>query len=198
MRHNNIRDTTARLLEEVCHDVQIEPKLMPVVTESEEVYDVARGNIAENARLDVAARGVWSSFDRSFVDIRVTHPNCLSNVDKTLREIYERNEKEKKDSYESRVIHIERGNFTPLVFSTSGGMAPECTKFFNRVALKIADKKGERYQQVIAYVRTRLRFAMLKSTLVALRGYRGMQVDRETPLHSLNFNLIPSSKYSII
>ncbi|KAL5262366.1 hypothetical protein ACHWQZ_G007921 [Mnemiopsis leidyi] len=119
LRHNNIRDTTAKLLEEVCYDVQIEPRLIPIVEHNEEVYDTARGNKAENARLDVAARGVWSQFDRSFVDIRVTHPNCLSNSDKTLQELYNKHEKEKKDLYESRVIHVERGNFTPLGFPSS-------------------------------------------------------------------------------
>ena len=149
-------------------------------------------NLAEHARLDVAARGVWSQYDRSFVDIRVTHPNCLSNSDKTLKEIYERNEKEKKDFYESRVIHVERGNFTPLVFSTSGGMAPGCQRFFKRVATMIAEKKGQKYQHVVTYVRTRLRFAMLKSTLIAIRGYRGRVINKEVPLDELNFNTIPT------
>ena len=72
---STIRDTTAKLLEEVCYDVQIEPRLIPISGENEEVYDAVRGNVAEHARLDVAARGVWSQYDRSFVDIRVTHPN---------------------------------------------------------------------------------------------------------------------------
>ncbi|KAL5266795.1 hypothetical protein ACHWQZ_G003996 [Mnemiopsis leidyi] len=191
LRHNNIRDTTAKLLEEVCYDVQIEPRLIPINGESGEVYDTARGNIAENARLDVAARGVWSQYDRSFVDIRVTHPNCLSNSGKSLQEIYEKHEKEKKEFYESRVIHVERGNFTPLVFTTSGGMAPACQQFFKRVATMMADKRGLTYQQIISYVRTRLRFAMLRSTLIAVRGFRGRAKNKELPLYEVDFNIIP-------
>ena len=198
LRHNNIRDTTAKLLEEVCYDVQIEPMLIPISGENEEVYDAVRGNVAEHARLDVAARGVWSQYDRSFVDIRVTHPNCLSNSDKTLMEIYEKNEKEKKDFYESRVIHVERGNFTPLVFSTSGGMAPGCQKFFKRVAMMIAEKKGQKYQHVVTYVRTRLRFSMLKSTLIAIRGYKGRVINKEVSLDELNFNTIPTPGSMVI
>ena len=197
LRHNNIRDTTARLLEEFCYDVQIEPRLIPIAEGNEEVYET-RGNVAENARLDVAARGVWSQYDRSFVDIRVTHPNCLSNSDKTLQEIYEKNEKEKKDFYESRVIHVERGNFTPLVFSTSGGMAPGCQKFFKRVAMMIAEKKGQKYQHVVTYVRTRLRFSMLKSTLIAIRGYKGRVINKEMSLNELNFNTIPTPGSTVI
>ena len=191
LRHNNIRDTTAKVLEEVCYDVQIEPRLIPINGESEEVYDTARGNIAENARLDVAARGVWSQYDRSFVDIRVTHPNCLSNSGKSLQEIYEKHEKEKKEFYESRVIHVERGNFTPLVFTTSGGMAPACQRFFKRVATMIADKRGQTYQHVVSYVRTRLRFAMLRSTLIAIRGFKGRVKNKELSVDEVDFNIIP-------
>ena len=38
-----------------------------------------RSSREDNARLDVSGRGVWSPFDCTFVDIRVTHPNCQSN-----------------------------------------------------------------------------------------------------------------------
>ena len=34
-------------------------------------------NTAEQARLDISAKAEWTSFDKSFFDIRVTHPNCL-------------------------------------------------------------------------------------------------------------------------
>ena len=39
----------------------------------------------DQARLDVSARGVWTPFDKTFLDIRVSHPNCLSNRTKTLK-----------------------------------------------------------------------------------------------------------------
>ena len=44
----HILDTTAKLLEEVCYDVQFEPRLIPI--SGEEVCDAIRGNIAEHAR----------------------------------------------------------------------------------------------------------------------------------------------------
>ena len=34
LRHNMIRDVTAKLLDEVCHDVRVEPQLLPVTGES--------------------------------------------------------------------------------------------------------------------------------------------------------------------
>ena len=41
-------------------------------------------------RLDISALGVWTPFDKTFLNIRVPHPNCLSNRTKTLKEVYER------------------------------------------------------------------------------------------------------------
>ena len=96
------------------------------------------------------------------------------------------------------MIHVERGNFTPLVFSTSGGMAPGCQKFFRRVATMIAEKKGQKYQHVVTYVRTKLRFSMLKSTLIAIRGYKGRVINKEVSLDELNFNTIPTPRSMVI
>ncbi len=194
MRHNHIRNTTAKLLTEACHDVKVEPHLLPVNNHGE-AYDRGRTNAAPNARLDVSARGVWSPYDRSFLDIRVAHPNCLSNRDKTLKQLYQQHENEKKNQYNLRVMHVERGNFTPLVFLTTGGMAPECKRFFNRVSNLIAEKKKEDYKAVVSCVRTKLRFAMLKSTLIAIRGFRGKKSTRtDIEIEDLSFNLIPTVK----
>lgn len=131
-----------------------------------------RSNTSDQARLDIiSARGVWSPFDRTFLDVRVSHPNAPSNRSKTLKKLYEDNEKEKKLAYNDRVINIEKGNFSPLVFLTTGGMAKECLRFNNRIADLISRKRGERYSDVVKYIRTKLRFSMLRSTLIALRGY---------------------------
>ena len=100
MTHNNIRDTMANLLREVCHDVKVEPQLQKV---NEGDCLNPKTITGDQARLDVSARGVWTPFDKTFLDIRVSHPNCLSNRTKTLQEVYEEIEKEKKDEYLERV-----------------------------------------------------------------------------------------------
>ena len=41
------------------------------------------------------------------------------------------------------------------------------------------------------HVRTRLRFALLKSILVAVQGYRGKSRGGETDIGEIDFNLIP-------
>ena len=114
MRHNQVRDTIADVMKEVCHDVQLEPQLIAIEDEEKPVSQ--HSSTADNARLDVSARGVWASFDRTFIDIRVTHPNCRSNRDKTLKQIYEEHETKKKRKYNGTVLNVEKGNFTLLVF----------------------------------------------------------------------------------
>ena len=37
----------------------------------------------------------------------------------------------RKKEYNERVLNVEKGNFTPLVFLTSGGMSKECKRFIN-------------------------------------------------------------------
>jgi len=85
---------------------------------------------------------------------------------KSLAEVYQQHEKE-KNKYNQRVIDIEKSSFNPLVF-TSGGMAPEYTRVNKILAKKIAKKSKEPYATVMTYVRTKLRFAFLRSTLAAL------------------------------
>ena len=87
--------------------------------------------------------------------------------------MYRAHKLEKKQKYNARVINIERATFTPLVFSTSGGMGPEASVFYKRVAEKIANKSSQRYSDIISFIRRRLRFDLLKTCLISLRGFRG-------------------------
>ena len=64
-----------------------------------------------------------------------------SNVTVSLKALYKQNESEKKALYEDRVLQVEKGSFHPLVFLTTGGTGPSCTKVIKRIAGKIAGKK---------------------------------------------------------
>ena len=74
MRHNELRDITARLMQEVFYDVTTEPRLQPLSNKTQE----RRSAICEeNARVDVAARGFWSDgshVQKAYFDIRVFNP----------------------------------------------------------------------------------------------------------------------------
>jgi len=58
IRHNEIRDLTAALLTEVCHDVAIEPCLQPLNGEN---FSHHTANVEDGARADVKARGFWTA-----------------------------------------------------------------------------------------------------------------------------------------
>ena len=50
---------------------------------------------------------------------------------------------EKKRKYNYRVTELEQGTFTPLVFTTTGGMAVECLRYHSRLAELLSAKKQE-------------------------------------------------------
>ena len=69
-RHNAIRDAYAEILKEVCVDVRTEPGLLPVNPANLSSSAIT----TDQARLDIVATGLWSPFERTFFDVRVTHP----------------------------------------------------------------------------------------------------------------------------
>ena len=94
LRHNEIRDFTASLLTEVCHDVQVEPELQPLTGES---LTNATANTQDGARLDISANGVWGGrFEKTFLDVRVFNPLAPSNRHSTPSTCYMKHEREKK------------------------------------------------------------------------------------------------------
>ena len=96
-------------------------------------------------------------------------------------------------AYNDRVLQIEKASFVPLVYTTTGGMSKQCEKTHKRIAELIANKKNESYSDVINHLRTRLRFALLKSILVAVRGVRGKSYHKsEDNMNNTNFNMIPN------
>ena len=106
--------------------------------------------------------------------------------------MYKQHEEEKRKKYEQLVIQIEKCSFIPLVYSTTGGMAPKALEFHKRLASLVAEKRNERYEDVMGTMRTKLAFSLLKSVLVSLRGHKGKRnYAPATPISCLSFNLIP-------
>ena len=187
MRHNDLRDLNITMQKEVCCDVISEPSLLPIQTEEVD------GTLADRAAPDVSSRGLWSTFERTFFDVRVLHPNAPSYRSTDLSTLYRKHELEKMRKYNSRVISVEQGSFTPLIYTTFGGMGPQATRYHKRLAELVASKRNEDYNQVITHMRIRVRFSVLRSVLVAIRGERGKITTSSTkPLSSTSFNLIPN------
>ena len=99
---------------------------------------------------------------------------------------FEKHEEEKKRTYNRRILEVEKATFTPLVFSTSGGMGKEAEKFHKRLATLISEKRDTPYSDCMAYLRKKLSFCLLRTTLAALRGYRGRPMKAESSNSDLN------------
>ena len=84
------------------------------------------------------------------------NPNTDSYSDLTPKQIYKKHENEKKRQYAERVMEIEQGTFTPLVFTTTSAMADECVRYHSRLAELIANKKGESYSSAISWIRAKV------------------------------------------
>ena len=168
-RHNRLRDLVASLLNEVCSNVATEPQLQPLSGEQ-----LGRSaNTEDSARLDVRASGFWGIAEKdAFFDIRVFYPRASSYRGSRLASLYRQHENKKRAEYGQRVREVEHGCFTPLVFTTGGGMAAEATVFFKRLASLISEKRKESYACVMGWLRCVVSFCLLRSSLVCLRGTR--------------------------
>ena len=65
-----------------------------------------------------------------------------------------------------RVLDVENGAFTPLVFGTNGGLGEERAKFL----FTLAKKDNESYSHTITWIRTQLSFDLVQSAIAYVRG----------------------------
>ena len=77
-------------------------------------------------------------------------------------------------------LKSKKTSFVLRVFTTSRGMAPECTAFMKPVALRLANKRKDDYTAVANYIRTKIRFALLESVLISLRGVDEALLHKDT------------------
>ena len=168
-RHDNVKDTLTKLLNRICIDVESEPHLIPVTNER---FDLKSANRTDEARLDIKAKSFWSKGQTAFFDVRVTHINSSTQKGIPTAKIFRNHELAKRREYLQRVLEVENGSFTPLVFGTNGGLGEECAKFLSTLAAKISVKDDESYSHTITWIRTRLSFDLVQSAIACVRGSR--------------------------
>ena len=113
--HDRIRDLEASILRDICKDVRVEPDLLPVGNST-----VGSSTTGEKSRLDVSAVGIWSPMERTFMDVKIVHPNAPSHKNKDLNQIFKESETKKKHKYNQRVMQVEKATFTPPNFLDYG------------------------------------------------------------------------------
>ena len=153
----------------MCHDVRVEPLLIPTNGRN---FTHRTANTAEDARVDVSARGFWARGQRAYLDVRIYNPMAQSHRNQDLLSAHKKNENEKKREYDERIREVEHGTFTPLVFTSSGGMAPLAIKFYSTLAQQLAEKRQQPSSCITAWLRCRLSFSLLRSAILCLRGTR--------------------------
>ena len=135
--------------------------MQPVIGETIEALS---GN---TSRPDIRARGVWRAGLNAFFDVRVTNTHSASQIHLTTESILKKHEQEKKRNHNRRIMEIEHGNFTALVFSVSAGMGKECSMFHKHVAERLEIKTGKRYKKITSTIRCKLSFLILNLALIA-------------------------------
>ncbi|KAG0729636.1 hypothetical protein GWK47_029922 [Chionoecetes opilio] len=114
-------DLTASMLREVWPRRLHRATLLPL---DGELLRYRTANTAPEARVDICARGFWTRGQRTFLDIRVFDPMAASHRELSLEAVHHRNELEKIRAYGDRILQVDHGTFTPLVFTTSGAAWP--------------------------------------------------------------------------
>ena len=114
------------------------------------------------------------------MDVHIFNPNAESYRNCTPETCFRRHEQEKRRQYDQRVREIEHASFSPLVFSTSGGMGKSTSIVYKRLAHLISLKRDESYNNVIRWLRCRLGFALVRSQIMCLRGCRSLRSHNDT------------------
>ena len=172
-RHNRMRNLFAKVMSEVHKDVAIEPLLMPITGESLP----ASTNTTDEARLDISARGFWQDGQKAFFDVRVFNPFAQVHLNSSLEKCFENNEKEKKRMYNQRIIQIEHGTLSPLIFTPYGGTSRETEHVIKTLCSKIALKRKLPYSQTMNWFRSKISFILMKSAILCVRGTRDWKQD---------------------
>ena len=170
IQHNEVRDVLAQCMREAGHSlVETEPQLQPLTGEG---FHYKSANKDDEARSDIKCYGFWSTMRQAYFDIRVISPLARSYAHMNPTQLYNHAEKEKIRQYRERILQVEHADFNPLVFSCTGGMAPQSMIVMKRLSEKMAKKLDISQSVVSGWLRCRLSFALLRTTLLCVRATR--------------------------
>ena len=170
IQHNEVRDVLAKVMKEAGHiAVEVEPSLQPL---SGERFERKSANTQEDARSDIKCTGFWRPMRTAFFDIKVVSPYARSYVHMSSASLFRLAEKAKIRAYEERIRDVEHGDFSPLVFTTAGGMAPQSHLVLKRLAERLSERQDIPKSVISGWLRCRVSFALLRTTLLCIRGTR--------------------------
>ena len=160
-RHNEIRNAIGDLAAMVWGQVRREPI----------VSDSTIEPVGETLVVDLSVRSVWLPQAEALFDVRVVDTDAQSYLSHTPKSVLLWAEIEKKRKY-SAACCAYQAHFTPLCFSVDGLTSCEASSFIRRLASGLAARWDRSYSDAVSWVRARLRFALVRATVLCLRGSR--------------------------
>ena len=126
------------MMSEMYKDTEIEPKLTPL---SGEELQGRTSNNSNKVRADIGNWCFWEQGQQFFYDIKVFDPNAYCHHNKSLKQCHVMNKLEKKQAFNERILRVDHGIFTPLMFSINGNMGRQCQNFYSCLAQLISEKR---------------------------------------------------------
>ena len=146
------------MMSDVSEDTKIEPKLRPL---SGEELQGRTSNNSNEARVDIRTRGLWERGQQAFFYLRVFDPNACRYCNKP-QQCHVMNEQEKKRAYNERILQIDHGTLSSLMFSINGSIGREYQKFYSRLAQMISEKRDLLPSISSNWIGTKVCFGLLK------------------------------------
>ena len=160
-RHNEVRDAIGDLASLVWSSVKREP----IVKNS---HDDDSGEVLI---ADLCIRGVWLPQAEALFDIRIIDTDAQSYLGQSPTQVLSVAENEKKRKYLDAAI-ARRAHFTPLCFSVDGVAGSEAASFLKRLTYCLSARWERSYADIMYWIRARLSFAILRATVLCVRGSR--------------------------
>ena len=85
---------------------------------------------------------------QAYFDVKVVSPFARSNVHLEPAQLFKNAERVKIREYKERIRNVEHADFNPLVFTCTGGMAPQCQMVVKRLAEKLSKKQNLQFSVV--------------------------------------------------
>ena len=160
-RHNEIRHAIGDLAALAWSSVKREPIV-------KEAHD---GDSSDVLVADLCIRGVWLPQAEALFDIRIIDTDAQSYLSQPPASVILTAENEKKRKYLDASV-ARRAHFTPLCFSVDGVAGSEAASFLRRLAICLSSRWERSFADVIFWIRARLAFAILRATVLCVRGSR--------------------------
>ena len=88
---------------------------------------------------------------------------------------------------------MEHSSFVPVVFATTGGQGKAASALFARIASKLCEKRRETFSDMMAFVRAKISFCLVRAMVASLRGHR-----RNPPRHLSGSAVLAAAECTLV